>query len=714
MSIVDRLAGRMSLRLRIFLFFALAALASIALIAVAGYFALMATNLEDRTFVLRAGIVSCFGILGILAAIWYQFDSHVARPVERLGRYARATAHGEGLAEAAMPEARYLGYLAPALNDLSRSLEKARNEREAAVQEATARAERQKARLEFILQDLSDGILICNRDHEILLYNPAAVEILADIGRIGLRRSVFDVLAPEPVRHNLSRLEKRVREGRHKTHELGLSQPFAALCADGRTTLEATMTLTLVPGSAETQGYVLAFSDETEMLAASAEAERKVVAVAERIREHAGSLQLIGEMLAANLALDARARDLTGSIMDEIGLLAETSDELERLAVDEFSRTWPMGPVLATTLFDLVRERVRLKVLPETRCPQQIAILCDSAAIAALSARLCEWVTKRGGTNLLLSAEPGEETGFLDIEWSGEPVSIRSTDRWLRSALDHDLGPVTAADVLARHGADIWSDRAPASAGRARFRIPLQMRDMASLPVITARHIERMPVYDFDIFDEKPPAELADRSLRSLTVVVFDTETTGLEPSRGDRMVSIAGVRIVNGRLLESEIFDELIHPGRAIPRRSTEVHGITDSMVADAAPAGEVVARFARFAENAVLVAHNAPFDMRFLTMAGEASGLEFHNPVLDTVLLAAHVHGTGESLTLDRLAEIYRVDLPDEVRHTALGDSLATAKVFLALLGPLAASGVTTLGEAVQASEAQAALRRKQTRYE
>ena len=84
MSIVDRLAGRMSLRLRIFLFFALAALASIALIAVAGYFALMATNLEDRTFVLRAGIVSCFGILGILAAIWYQFDSHVARPVERL------------------------------------------------------------------------------------------------------------------------------------------------------------------------------------------------------------------------------------------------------------------------------------------------------------------------------------------------------------------------------------------------------------------------------------------------------------------------------------------------------------------------------------------------------------------------------------------------------------------------------------------------------
>ena len=714
MSIVDRLAGKFSLRLRIFLFFALAALASIALIGIAGYFALMATSPEDRTFVLRAGLFSGFGILGILTAIWYQFDSHIARPIERLGRYARATAHGEGLSSAAMPEARYLGYLAPALSDLSRSLEKARGERETAVEEATARAERQKARLEFILQDLSDGILICNREHDVLLYNPAAVEILSDIGRIGLRRSVFEVLAPEPVRHNLARLEKRVGDGRHKNHDLGLSQPFAALGADGRTMLEATMTLTLVPGSQESQGYVLAFSDETDMLAASAEAERKVVALAERIREHAGSLQLVGELLASVPALDGRARDLTGSIMDEIGLLAETSDELDRLAIDELSRTWPMGPVLGSTLFALVRDRVRLKTLPETRCPKQIAILCDSAAIAALSARLCEWVAKRGGTALLLKADPGEDIGFLDIEWTGEPVSIRSIDRWLRSALDHDLGPVTAADVLARHGSDIWSDRVPDAPGRARFRIPLQMRDMSRLPVITARHIERMPVYDFDIFDEKPPAELADTPLRNLTMVVFDTETTGLEPSRGDRMVSIAGVRIVNGRLLDNEITNELVNPGRAIPRRSTEVHGITDDMVADAAPAGEVVKRFARFAESAVLVAHNAPFDMRFLTMAGEAAGQEFHNPVLDTVLLAAHVHGTGDSLTLDRLAEIYRVELPDEVRHTALGDSLATAKVLLALLGPLAATGVSTLGEAIRASEAQAALRRKQASYE
>lgn len=713
MKLVDRLAGRLSLRLRIFLFFVLAALICIAVIGVAGYLAAQAMDPESRTLLVRAGTAAGFGIVATLTAVWLQFDTHVARPIDRLGRYARVAAHGEGLSETAMPEARYLGYLAPALGDLSRSLEKARGEREALVREATARADRQKARLESILHDLSDGILICNRDHEILLYNPSAVEILAEVGTIGLRRSVFDVLAPEPVRHNLARLEKRFRDGRHATHDLGLSQPFAALCADGRTTVEAVMTLTLVPGADEPQGYVLTFSDETEMLAASAEAERRIVALAERIREHAGSLHLIGEMLAASPGLDDRARRLTASFMDEIGWLSKTSDNLDSLAIDELSRTWPMGPVLATTLFELVRDRLRLKTRPVTRAAEQTAILCDSAAIAALVARLCEWTAKRGGTDIVLSAEPDDETGFLDIEWTGNPVSIRSIDRWLGSALDHDLGPVTASDVLARHASDIWSEGA-SETGRARFRIPLQMRDMSRLPVITQRHIERIPVYDFDIFDEKPPAELADTPLKNLTMVVFDTETTGLEPSRGDRMVSIAGVRIVNGRLLESEIFDEFVNPGRAIPRRSTEVHGITDEMVADAATAGEVVKRFARFAENAVLVAHNAPFDMRFLTMAGDAAGQEFHNPVLDTVLLAAHVHGVGDSLTLDRLAEIYRVELPDEVRHTAFGDSLATAKVLIALLGPLAAAGVTTLGEAIHASERQAALRRKQSNYQ
>lgn len=715
MSLVDRLTRRLSLRARIFLFFAAAAIACICLVGLIDYAAFQAASPENGTFILRAGVASAFGILAVLVAVWLQFDAHIARPIERMSRFARSAAHSADLSDAALPDARYLGYLAPAVMDLSRALRTTREQQAEAVRAATQRAERQKARLAAILHDLDDGVLICNREHEILLYNRSAVDILADVGAIGLRRSVFEVLAPEPVRHNLARLEKRLREGRHLTHEDGLSLPFAALCVDGRTTIEAVMTLTLVPDSPEPQGYILTFSDETELLAASAEAERRMVALAERMRGHAGALHLLGEMLIAAEHLPDQARALAASIAEEVGLLAASSDELDALAMDELSRTWPMGPVLAETLFALVLERGRLKAPPVTRARRETGILCDSAAMAALIARLCEWVEKRGGRTIVLKAEIDPiEGGFLDIIWQGEPIAIRSIDRWLRSALDYDLGPVTAADVLARHASDIWSEAVPGDTAAARLRIPLQMRDLSRLPVIPPRLHERAPVYDFDIFDEALPQDLAETPLDRLTVVVFDTETTGLEPSRGDRMVSIAGVRIVNARLLETESFDCLVNPGRAIPPRSTAVHRITDAMVAEAEPAPAVAERFARFARNAVLVAHNAPFDMRFLTMAAAETGLEIHNPVLDTVLLAAHLHGAGEDLTLDRLAEIYGVELSAEARHTAHGDALATAKIFLALLAPLRAAGITTLGEAVRASEAQVALRRRQAAYE
>ena len=142
MSVIDRIAARTSLRVRIFLFFLLAAIATVVLVAGAGYVALRAVAAEDHVYVLRAVIVSGFGILAILTAIWLQFDTHVARPLERLGRYAHAAAHAEELSHEAMPEARYLGYLGPALADLSRALDKARGAREEAVREATARAER--------------------------------------------------------------------------------------------------------------------------------------------------------------------------------------------------------------------------------------------------------------------------------------------------------------------------------------------------------------------------------------------------------------------------------------------------------------------------------------------------------------------------------------------------------------------------------------------
>jgi DNA polymerase-3 subunit epsilon len=272
------------------------------------------------------------------------------------------------------------------------------------------------------------------------------------------------------------------------------------------------------------------------------------------------------------------------------------------------------------------------------------------------------------------------------------------------------VGGVTGREVLERHRTDFWCE--PAGEGRARLRLPLGGPVDAHRgrpPAVAARP----EFYDFDLLGRVDPGLIDDRPLRELDVVVFDTETTGLEPSRGDLMISVAGVRIVNGRVLRGEVFDQLVNPGRRIPPASTAIHHITDAMVADAPPIETVLPKFRAFVGDAALVAHNAAFDMRFLTLQQDRCGVRFDNPVLDTVLLAAHLDGAVGNLTLDALAERFAIEIAAEDRHTALGDSLATAEVYLRLVDMLEAEGVRTLRDAVAASQTASAIRRQQAAY-
>jgi DNA polymerase III epsilon subunit family exonuclease len=179
--------------------------------------------------------------------------------------------------------------------------------------------------------------------------------------------------------------------------------------------------------------------------------------------------------------------------------------------------------------------------------------------------------------------------------------------------------------------------------------------------------------------------------MRYSVFVAFDTETTGLYPGY-DQLVEIAACRFTDGAIIDT--FQTLVNPEREIPSEITELHGITDEMVADAPKSCEAVAAFLEYIGNDPLIAHNAPFDENFISFNCHKSGLHApQNPIYDTLILSRRLFPELRGHGLAALTAAF--EIVHEVKHRGMPDVMGTRGVFMECLRRLERHEIQTRRE-------------------
>jgi len=574
--------------------------------------------------------------------------------------------------------------------------------RESAVAKAAGRAEAarrdvesERNRLAALMAQLSAAVVVCNSEGRILLYNEAARSLVDDDTLVGLGRSVFGVVDRGLVAHAYDRLVA------------GAESVYTAATLHRDRELQVNVTLVREPSLGIEQpgsGFVLVLEDLTHHVRAGDRREQVLRQLTEGTRASLGSIRAAAESVLEFPEMTPEERRLF------LEIIGQEADQLGRLIDDlakdsaEVADDRVLTEIAGDDLLRIVRNELERSGIEcdEAPAPDDVWLRADGHAIARALVHLARRIEEATGAGrLTLTLSTAGRHGQVDARWRGRAPLTSVVDGWLDESLDGS-GTATARQVAARHAAEIWSGDLDGDTAYLRLLLPLAAASART--GVTSPRVEvasRPEFYDFDLFTARAqPADLADRRLDELTFTVFDTETTGLDPAGGDRIVSLGAVRVVNGRVLRQETFERLVQPERSVPVASTTIHGITADMLEGQPTIDEVLRGFARFSEDTVLVGHNVSFDLQFLKLAEPSAKVTLGQPALDTLLLHAALNPEHGDHTLEAIAS--RLGVSVVGRHTALGDALVTAEVFVALMALLRRKGIETLSAALAASRA------------
>lgn len=664
-------------------------------------------------------LITTFGfIVGVvvLRNLFRQYVHGLSAMSEKLRLMLGANRHFRVEAEGP-PEVQAL---AQAANDLAQQRDELLTDVEAQIAQAKASVEEEKNRLAALMSELAMGVLVCNLDGRILLYNNRARLQFKALAQgptsasggalIGLGRSIFAILERGQITHALENIQHRLRKGS--------AEPVSNFITSTRSGQLLRAQMAPVVGTAEeggevpVTGYVLTIENITRSFERETERDKVIHSLSDGSRPALASLRAAAEMIKEHADMDAETRErFVGVIQEESSRMSQLLDRTMSEFADSLKTRWPLEDVLGADLLAAAARRLETQLkLPvkNESIDEDLWIRVDSfsllQAITFLASRLQDHYDIRE-LRFRLSSEG--RMGFVDLIWSGVPVSSETLYTWEMEpmTIGAEVNPLTLRDVIDRHGGEIWFQREKA-AHRLFFRLVLPVAatpetDPEALAAYqqSSRGESRPEYYDFNLFSFQESGIDLDRKLTELAYTVFDTETTGLEPSAGDEIIQVGAVRIVNGRMLRQENFDQLVDPRVPLKPEGIPIHGITEEMVRGQPTIDVVLPAFHEFCAETVLVAHNAAFDMRFLQLKEASTGIRFQQPVLDTLLLSAVIHPNQESHRLESIAD--RLGINVIGRHTALGDAFVTAEVFLKMIGLLNDMGIHTLREALDAAQ-------------
>jgi DNA polymerase III subunit epsilon len=663
----------------------------------------------------------------LLVSLWLGFVAVAAALAQRLWRhYVQPLAHmADGVdvllsTDAIKPVvptgAAEHRALADRINQLLEQRERLREDMDERVRQASQGIEQERSRLAALMSELTQSVVVCNLDGCILLYNKQArLQSRALSGAVGggvelmgLGRSIYGVFDRQLVAHALENIQERMDRG-----AAAPSAQFVTTTAAGQLLRVQMAPVQAVEPHSALSGFVLMMENITRDFQSESARDQVLNSLTEGSRSSLANMQAALDMLDFDDLEPAMRSRFLGVIGEETRRMSQRLVDLETGTTADLKTRWPMEDMLGADLLKAaLRQMQSQRTVPislaEVDAGLWLRVESFSLlqALSYLAARLVdEFDVKFLQLRLGPATLPGHEgrKAHLDLIWSGQAMSTETVMSWeldaMRQGTDGTL--LSVRDVVERHGGAFWFERERTRhQAFFRFLLPLASPQESIDAATFVRNGSRPEFYDFDLFQTTAQSlELNDRLLTELTYTVFDTETTGLNPSEGDEIIQMGAMRIVNGKLLSQECFDHLVDPQRRIPAATIPIHGIEPHMVAGKPTIARVLPSFHGFAKDTVLVAHNAAFDMRFLQLKEKSTGVVFNQPVLDTLLLSAVVHPNQASHRLEAIAERFNVKVVG--RHTAMGDAMVTAEVFLKLIPLLAEKGIRTLGQAREAAQ-------------